>query len=71
MPKVHDTRRQRANELLKHLERGPAFDEVTNKPWDDSWDGFPAQYKRWCESWIIPVVKELVPELKKGKQPNE
>lgn len=64
MPKIHNTRRQKASELIKRLERGPIFDEPYEKPWNDDRDGFPAQYKLWCESWIIPAVKELVPELR-------
>jgi hypothetical protein len=62
MPKV--TRKQKAVELRCRLENGPAF-------------GFPGQeftpeiaardFRIWCNSWILPVVDELVPELRKKK----
>ena len=66
MPKVTDRRIDKANELLRMLERGPATSF-------DIFDKFPTDleinknYKLWAKSWIIPLVKELVPELKKKR----
>lgn len=28
------------------------------------------QYKLWCQTWVIPLVNELVPELRKKKGEN-
>jgi hypothetical protein len=62
MPKVENTRAQRAMELLQRLERGPSFTEYS--------EGFTApeasrQYQGWAEAWIIEELKALVPELRK------
>lgn len=71
MPKVSNTRKQRAAELLRRLADGPAFrgpsfvDEVftTAKATE--------QFRLWCRSWILPEVKQLVPELRgKSQQPT-
>lgn len=69
MPKVYNTRKQKARELLERLERGPAFSH-----WREEEKKHPEQaaidhYKNWAESWIIPVVVDLVYELR-GKWPR-
>jgi hypothetical protein len=65
MPKVEHTRRQRAAELEAMIKNGPAFSDPT------MFGGAPltveevtAQYKRWAETWVLPEVTALVPELK-------
>lgn len=68
MPKTSGTRREAAHELRRRLRDGPAisFTRV-----DDTWDhpdrGFAAQYKLWSESWILPEIDRLIPELKPKK----
>jgi hypothetical protein len=63
MPKVTDTRKQRAAVLRTRLARGPAF---------SAFDFNAAQqqiaidaYRLWAESWILPELDALVPELRK------
>lgn len=70
MPKAFsETRRAKAMKLRKQIETGPSFNEPTRigQKWDDPEGGFSAQYKRWAESWIIPQLIELVPELRKAE----
>ena len=52
-------RRKRADELLARLERGPSL--RTNQV---SSQDATEQVRRWLETWIIPDVLALVPELK-------
>lgn len=64
MPKVNNTRKQKAKELLERLERGPStsFDIFKDKlPTDEN---INKSYRLWAQSWIIPAIKELIPELK-------
>lgn len=67
MPKTTDTRKQKAIELLRMLESGPAFSydvfplENPNKPDNE----ISRSYRIWVNSWIIPIIKELIPELRK------
>ena len=68
MPKVHDTRKQRARELLRMVQDGPSFDNL-----GQSSDPFtPAraadQYRLWSRSWIVEELIRLVPELRKMKR---
>jgi hypothetical protein len=64
MPKVINTRKQKAAELLERLESGPSFSDVA-VPFTT--DEAAMHYRVWSSSWIIPIVKELVPELKEKK----
>ncbi len=64
MPKVIDTREQRAAELLKLVKTGPALSR--------SFDGSkftPEQalyhYHLWADTWVLPLINQLVPELAK------
>lgn len=54
--KVNNTRKQKAAELLRTLEQGPHL--------DCGRDDADRQVRTWLETWIIPRVKELVPELR-------
>ena len=67
MPKVIDTRKQRARKLVKRLEEGPSFSHPfgsigTMHPKEAS-----EQYKIWASTWIIPELKQLIPELRAKK----
>lgn len=66
MPKITGTRRQKARELLKTLEDGPAWDGP-----DRSREQYVAGYHLWARTWVIPLVKELVRELHPPKSPKE
>ena len=66
MPKVTDTRKHKAAELMRLLENGPSLSIIGQ----DTMTAEEAEkgHKRWAESWVIPLVKKLVPELKDAKQ---
>jgi len=60
MPKVTDTRKQRAAKLLEMVKRGPVFSTIGGTQ-----DTPTEQYQRWAESWIVAELCDLVPELRK------
>lgn len=53
MPKVSNTRQQRADELLARIKRGPS-----------SLGKMTRLYQIWVESWILDDLVDLIPELK-------
>jgi len=66
MPKVHGTRKQKANELLRMVTNGPSFSldfphQSTER--DKYLKLAEKDYRLWANSWIIPKLKELVSEL--------
>lgn len=65
MPKINNTRKQKAKRLLDLVRRGPSIAPMKAAMQKDVIDEFDAQYRRWSESWVIPLLEELVPELKK------
>lgn len=73
MPKTMNTKKQHAKELMEILERGPAFYspylETGSDGGPEEFDVLVAkrQFHIWCRTWIIPVVKRLIPELRKEK----
>lgn len=68
MPKVRDTRKQKARELLRTATEGPHFS--MGFPFDNSAERdkyielAKKDYRLWSSSWIIPRLKELIPELR-------
>lgn len=63
MPKITNTRKQRASELLARLERGPCFDG--NLDWSSyTPSNAQEQYQLWVNSWIIGELIDLIPELR-------
>ncbi len=66
MPKTINTRKQRAEELLKRLSTGPAFfnDSIGGPTTEES---ARKHYRLWAETWVIPLVKNLVPELRSAQ----
>lgn len=75
---MRNTRMHKANELFNTLKKGPelsidAFgvDGVTLSTTDRLLlkAYFIKNYRLWSESWIIPNVVELVPELKGRERP--
>jgi len=71
MPKAVDTRKQRANELLARIKRGPFFSSTPGLDGPYSPKLAAEGYKLWMESWIKNELIQLVPELRKAKKENE
>ena len=68
MPKIYDTRKDKALALIRSVQQGP---KLTNFDHHElTIEEFEQHYKMWSQSWIIPALIELIPELKhlKGKQ---
>lgn len=69
MPKVYDTRKQVAIQLMERLRRGPSLNpSVGHKSYGMSKVDAERQCRQWLTSWIIPDVLRLVPEYKKLPQ---
>lgn len=69
MPKVFNTRKQRADQLLNRVIKGPAFSESPIAGEDFTAKEAETQYRRWAASWIVEELRDLIPELRKGKVP--
>lgn len=68
MPKTEGTREQRAEELLKRIERGPSFSDPTmfgSPPLTP--DEASRQYRGWAQSWIVNELVLLIPELRAAR----
>jgi hypothetical protein len=62
---VKTTRAEAARELRERVLRGPAFsDTATYGHGPLTEREVSEQYRRWAESWVLPLVERLVPELK-------
>lgn len=59
------TRKQRAAELLERVRRGPALSDI-GKSAEHGRALAEAQrgYRIWADTWIIPGLVALIPELK-------
>ncbi len=81
MPRVTDTRKARAAELQKRATSGPDFGltfstaDLTDQQKQILERELRDRYRLWAESWLLPPIKSLVPELRqeatKEKQHNE
>jgi hypothetical protein len=69
MPKVTDTRKQRAAKLLERIERGPSFNPTTGEPLTT--EEAQQLYRVWMQSWILEDLKDLIPELSQSQRPHE
>jgi hypothetical protein len=58
MPLYHPrtTRKQKANELMRLVAKGPA--SFMDDP------ALAQSYRLWSSSWLLPLIVELVPELR-------
>ena len=66
MPKVGDTRKDRAEKLLAMVTRGPSFSKIRPPSLPPfSPDEASAEYRMWAESWVLEELRALVPELRK------
>lgn len=63
MPKTTNTRKQRADDLLKTLERGPS---IFNPKKSIVEEEFRERYDLWFRTWILRQFIDLVPELRKA-----
>ena len=64
MPKVTNTRKQRAATLLERISHGPAF----SMPFDGSpltVEEVNRAYRSWSQTWVLPDLLDLVSELRK------
>ncbi len=64
MPKVNGTRKQRAEELLARLQRGPIIGDVTRHDGLIEQDQVRREYRCWAGSWVLTELCQLVPELR-------
>ena len=55
MPKVMNTRKQRAIEAFKTAARGPSIHLTAEQE---------KSYRLWASTWILPRMVDLIPELK-------
>lgn len=62
MPKKYNRRIDRARELLATLERGPSLSDGGQLRYTPA-DATHSTHL-WLQTWVIPAVKELVPELR-------
>lgn len=73
MPKVNGTRKQRAKELLATATRGPSISLtfVAADLSDEQKKVLEAEmaegYRLWSQTWLLPELKRLVPELREDK----
>ena len=68
MPRVTNTKKQRATQLLERLARGPAMRSVIGPLSDTAVaEAAQASYQLWVKTWVLPEVRELVPELRNSK----
>lgn len=56
------TRKERAALVLKRVAEGPSL-HIPNLT-QEQCEALTQGYRRWANSWIVPVLKDLIPELK-------
>ena len=72
MPRVNGTKKQRAAELLDTATRGPALDltfteaRLTDEQKQVLEAELADRYRLWSQSWLLPELKRLVPELREA-----
>lgn len=81
MPKVSGTRKERAVELLQRAETGPCLGLTSAFIADSGLSRnqvlmlqteLKTKYRLWAQTWLVPNIKQLVPELRALKnQGNE
>ena len=72
MPKVHNTRKDKARKLVAQIKRGPGFSDTMpffdprhepNKNGAYCADAAAVQFKRWAEYVLLPELWALFPEI--------
>lgn len=66
MPKLQDTRKQKAVELFRLAQGGPGIFPNIKNP--DNYgiitkEQYETDYRIWSQSWLLPLLEELVPEI--------
>ena len=60
MPLIY-TRSQKAIEVLSRLKKGPSFCTIGTQPLRKKHaQEAGEQYQRWVQTWVIPIVEELL-----------
>ena len=62
MPKIGDTRKDKAEALFKRVMHGPHFSRTGSEEFTP--EGAIASYQRWAISWVLQDLVALVPELR-------
>ena len=60
MQKERETRKEAAATLLKRATNGPFFSGVSQ----DARAEATRVYQLWAETWVVPLLHRLVPELR-------
>lgn len=63
------TRKFSSLELMGLVKKGPMFSDVFDKPYSP--EKASAQYRIWAASWVVPLLEQLVPELKPAPRQPE
>jgi hypothetical protein len=66
--KVVNTRKQKIAELTRMIKDGPAFSSLIMPGGQFDQSMTSEDYQRWAETWVMPLINDLVPELKKQKK---
>lgn len=76
MPKLNNTKLQKALELRRLVNDGPSMNfDVFGGDCGQTWgltqdqraeiqSHFAHKFRIWSQSWVVPLVEELVPQLK-------
>jgi len=70
MPKVNNTRRHKAARLLLLAATGPEgtyLGEPKTITLERAIELQRDSYRLWSRSWLLPLIRELVPELKEKR----
>ena len=62
MPKITNTRLDRAQALLQRMAIGPYI--VTDHGQPKSDPNFQKNYRIWFDSWVLPDITTLIPEFR-------
>lgn len=60
------TRRSRAAQLLERAKRGPTLSTIGSNLPPEAVAEFVRQYSLWAETWIVPEILALIPELRES-----
>ena len=70
MPKVTNTRKQRATELLETIRKGPCDVDDAVVSVAGERESMRPGYDLWFKTWIERELIDLIPELRKLNQPS-
>jgi hypothetical protein len=77
VPKVYDTRKEKAKEFMRLIANGPSTNltfigldcgfTLPKHQAEAIQNYYSKHYKLWSQTWIVPLAKALVPELRERK----